>query len=120
MKRNVKRLVTVLVLGLVGFSAFACDIKINGKWIEDVPCCTSKQQMYQTYKRCDKLSLKDFNKANELRKEITKSYTQLNKCTDEEMKVSIKENIKVLDKELKDLTGLSYKDVFNSLNAKFN
>lgn len=115
-----KRLVTVLVLGLVGFNAFACDIKMNGKWYEDVPCCVTKQQMYQAYKRCDKLSLKDFNKANELRKEITKSYTQLSKCEDEDMKVSIKEEISLLDKELKDITGLSYKDVFNSLNAKFN
>lgn len=115
-----KKILVLMVLSLVGFSTFACDIKVNGKWIEDVPCCVANQQMYQSFERCDKLSLKDFNKANELRKEITKSYTQLSKCTDEGMKASIKENIKVLNKELKDITGLSYKDVFNNLNAKFN
>lgn len=100
-----------MILGLIGFNALACDIKVAGKWYEDMPCCVAKL-CKEGYKRCDKLSLKDFNEVNKLREKISKSYTQLSKCEDEEMKVSIKEEINILDKELKNITGLNYGEVF--------
>lgn len=109
MKRNV---LTLILLGLVGFNAFACDIKVNGKWYEDMPCCVAK---LAEYKRCDKLSLKDFNNANDIRVKIVKLYTKLSKCKGDEEKTSVKEEIDVLDNELKDISGLNYREVFNRL-----
>ena len=78
-----KRMLMILVLSLVGFiSVFACDTKVGGIWYEDVPCCVAK--LSKEYKRCDKLSLEEFDKANKLRDDMTKLIVQLGECKEAE------------------------------------
>lgn len=102
----------LLLLGMLALNAaFGCDIKVNGKWYEDMPCCVAKL-CKEGYKRCNKLSLEDFDKVNELRKEMSKLMVQLGASEEVEKRTSIVEEFNALDKELKDITSLSYGETF--------
>lgn len=114
-----KKILTILILSLVGFSAFACDLKVKDTWIEDAPCCTVAYERHSIYKPCNKYSSEDFWK-------MTNAYlrvSRLNIKVEKEYKVEKAKAVDLkerdaYDKQLKDLTGCSHDKIRKTLRKK--
>lgn len=98
-----RKVLVVFAMMTLANAAFGCDVKLSGKWIEDVPCCLMSNGV--TYKRCEKYSRKDFYKMTNCLERIGILESRIRNCKNEEKKDSLKSERATLNKELKDLTG---------------
>lgn len=114
-----RRMLTVLVLSLVGFTnMFACDLKVKDRWVDDVPCCVVAYERNSIYKPCNKYSSEDFWKMNNAYLSICDLNRKANDHKVEKAKAVFLKDRDAYNKQLKELIGYSFDKVNKILRSK--
>lgn len=113
-----KKMVILLVLSFIFASAFACDLKIKDKWVDDVPCCVVAYERYSIYKPCDKYSTEDFWKMTNAYLSVSSLNIKASEHKVEKAKNVLLKERDAYDKQLKELTGRSYDKISKILKNK--
>ena len=113
-----KKMVILLVLSFIFASAFACDLKIKDKWVDDVPCCVVAYERYSIYKPCDKYSTEDFWKMTNAYLSVSSLNIKASEHKVEKAKNVLLKERDAYDKQFKEMTGRSYDKISKILKNK--